>query len=156
MKANHYFVLPLVALSVGLSSCSNFSPANIVEEGKIGTVSEVYPCTVARVSDIKIQGDSTKATVLGSALGLAAGSLLGNGRGNTVATIGGAAVGGIAGDQIGKATNYELGQRIACRLDSGRVITVDQVIDKRQGKIYVGQRGEVNIGGNASRFIPTR
>jgi outer membrane lipoprotein SlyB len=107
--------------------------------------------TVERIEVMRHDGGTPVGVgaILGGVAGGIIGHQIGSGRGNTAATIAGAVGGALLGNEIERQQRVEGGRyRVAVRLDSGGVVTVEQsepialrVGDRvrvEDGRVYLG------------------
>lgn len=151
----------VIALVLGLSSCSSLGTYNTVSANKVGAVTEDVPATILSVSDCTQETSSTArnlGTLGGAALGAGAGSLLGRGKGQVVSAVGFGLVGAAAGRYITDAAGNTKCQRITVRTDTKprKTLTIVQPVYKEFGALYAGMHGTLRIGsGNTSSFVPS-
>lgn len=104
---------------------------------------------VESVRQVTIEG--TKSAVgpaAGAVIGGIAGSNIGQGRGSTVGAVLGAVAGGVAGSAIEEGTTKKAGLEITVKLDSGQLIAVTQEADEQ---FRPGERVRVLSGSGVTR-----
>jgi len=104
---------------------------------------------VESVRQVTIEG--TKSAVgpaAGAVIGGIAGSNIGQGRGSTVGAVLGAVAGGVAGSAIEEGTTKKAGLEITVKLDSGQLIAVTQEADEQ---FRPGERVRILSGSGVTR-----
>ena len=157
MKIASILTIGCVAMTLSMTSCTNFGSPNTYNMNEIGGVQETYTGRVTSVENVKIQAnDANTGTGLGAVAGGLAGAMFGGGNAKFATAAGGAILGGLAGNQLDKAVNNTTGERITVRLDQKRNGTRNYTIVQAANKnnpIQVGQRVRVIIGNNGSRVL---
>lgn len=157
MKATLMTALLAAGLLI-LPSCSDMTSLNSISADSVGSSAEVIAGTVvsARVVDVDASSsDKNLGTMLGTAVGAGAGSLLGRGKGQIVSTVGFGVVGALAGRGAGKALGKTKGQELVIKADgSGKQYRVTQPIYSQIGAIPVGTHGNLELGVSGSKFLP--
>jgi len=151
-------IMTLAAASLAfVPACSNYADFNRVSANSVGGVSQLIPGTVVSARTVRIDAsssDKSTGSIIGTALGAGAASMLGRGKGQIVSTVGGGVAGMLAGRAIGKYANQADGQELTIQADNGkRMYTVIQPIYKGYGAIPVGTHGNLQYGSN-SKFVP--
>lgn len=131
---------------------------NSVSANSVGSSAEVIAGTVvsARVVDVDASSsDKNLGTMLGTAVGAGAGSLLGRGKGQIASAVGFGVVGALAGRSAGNALGKTKGQELVIKADvSGKQYRVTQPIYSQIGAIPVGTHGNLELGAGGSKFLP--
>lgn len=123
------FVLVL-ALAMALSGCASRG-GKTYSDGNVRQVQHVQFGTVVDVTEVMVEEDPS---IVGPALGLAAGGLIGSlfgaGTGRVLMTLGGAAVGAIAGGATEYSVRRYKATQITTELEDGDVLVVVQGNDE--------------------------
>lgn len=140
-----------------LSSCASMVDYNTVTSAQMGTPQQVLPATVISAQTVTQESDASTrnvGTVVGAAVGMGGGQLLGKGKGRAASTIGMAAAGALAGRYLADSVGRTKAQRLTVRVDgSGETFSFVQPIYKQVGAIPVGAHGMYYHGSNA-HFVP--
>jgi outer membrane lipoprotein SlyB len=147
MNANKTILLPLIALTLGLSGCASQPYASQPYPSQ--PVAQNYPSPVyapaqayasfGTVESVRMEpgspsannGTGTGGAIVGAVVGGLLGNQVGSGRGRTAATVAGAAGGAMVGAQMGQNMGQNNGQPqgtylIDVRMDNGSFRTLRQ------------------------------
>jgi len=137
--------LSVVLLAGCASSQSGSSYSRSATRGEMN----VRMGVVESVRQVTIEGtQSAVGPAAGAVIGGIAGSNIGQGRGSTVGAILGAVAGGVAGSAIEEGTTRKAGLEITVKLDSGQLIAVTQEADEQ---FRPGERVRVLSGSGVTR-----
>lgn len=138
-----------------LTGCGAPSSQNVYNFKEAGQSTIVEFGTVLDIRPIKIKGpNSGVGAVAGGTAGAVAGKQFGNGNGQLAAAVGGAVVGIVAGAMAEQALADKTGLDFTVALESGKVITVPQYVNKDEAVLQKGQRVMVQTSGSYQRVLP--
>ncbi len=153
-----YCVALLAAGVLGVTSCSEMASLDSLPADSLGTVAQVIPGTVVSARTVQVEASASDKNLgmgVGTALGAGAGSLLGRGKGQIVSAVGFGVVGALAGRAAGAAAGKTKGQELVIAADGDKQqYRVTQPIYSQIGAIPVGTHGNLQYGGNGSKFLP--
>ncbi len=141
-------VMAVAVVLLGACAAPTGTGGGAVGETEIrrGVVEQVTPVQIASNHHTGI------GAVLGGAVGLGLGSLIGNGTGRDVAMALGALGGGALGNEAQKRYDQPVaGEQIVVRLASGVLVAVTQ---PDRGLLRVGQAVYVEGSGEGARVVP--
>jgi outer membrane lipoprotein SlyB len=149
MKAKFLVCLPAVVL---FASCAQDTlTGDVYSQRDARQAQAVSTGKITSIRPVKIEGNHTAGTVVGSIAGGFLGSTIGQGRAaNTAGAVGGALVGGAVGSHAQQAMGSRNGIEITVRLDKGGSVSVVQQVNPRE-QFGVGDRVRVMSSGSGTR-----
>ncbi|MDO4410499.1 MAG: hypothetical protein Q4C05_04385 [Akkermansia sp.] len=159
MKATYILSLCAVAITLGATSCTNFTNASTYNRNELGSTQSVVYGTVTAIESARVQSSTTGAgAAVGAVAGGLTGAVMGGGSAKYATAAGGTIIGAGIGSFLDQQFNQGAAQVITVQLDKGKQVKGSNKIAVVQGvdpsnPISIGQRVRVLVGARASRVL---
>lgn len=147
MKMHYSLYVLLFAL---LAGCAASNSGDVYRRDQTRQAQTVKMGVVESVRTVKIEGTkSAVGTAAGAVVGGVAGSSIGEGKGSVIGAVVGAVAGGLAGSAIEEGVTRKDGLEITVKLDNGSMLAIVQEAGAEQ--FHPGERIRVLESGGETR-----